>query len=24
MALNPDVWNVQQTFLNGAAVHGSP
>ncbi|WP_205328453.1 hypothetical protein [Glycomyces sp. YM15] len=24
MALNPDVWNVQQTFLHGAAVHGSP
>lgn len=24
MALNPDVWNVQQTFLNGAAAHGSP
>jgi hypothetical protein len=24
MALNPDVWNIQQTFLNGAAVHGSP
>ncbi|MDA1361145.1 hypothetical protein O1R50_16055 [Glycomyces luteolus] len=24
MALNPDVWNIQRTFLNGAAVHGSP
>lgn len=24
MALNPDVWNIQQTFLHGAAVHGSP
>jgi hypothetical protein len=24
MALNPDVWNIQQTFLNGAAVHGAP
>ncbi|GAA2121933.1 hypothetical protein [Glycomyces algeriensis] len=24
IALNPDVWNVQQTFLHGAEVHGSP
>jgi hypothetical protein len=24
MALNPDVWNVQQTFLNGVAAHGGP
>ncbi|MFG3339554.1 hypothetical protein [Glycomyces sp. NPDC048151] len=24
IALNPDVWNVQQTFLHGADVHGSP
>ncbi|RRR99374.1 hypothetical protein [Glycomyces terrestris] len=24
LALNPDVWNVQDTFLHGAAVHGAP
>ncbi|WP_155830010.1 hypothetical protein [Glycomyces tenuis] len=24
LALNPNVWNIQQTFLHGAAVHGSP
>ncbi|MCH7231748.1 hypothetical protein L0U85_12930 [Glycomyces sp. L485] len=24
MALNPDVWNIQQTFLLGAAVNGAP
>lgn len=24
IALNPDVWNVQDTFLHGAAVHGAP
>jgi hypothetical protein len=24
MALNPDVWNVQDTFLHGADVHGAP
>ncbi|PRY62524.1 hypothetical protein [Glycomyces artemisiae] len=24
MALNPDVWNVQDVFMHGAQVHGAP